>query len=69
MRPAGAGPCLDLDEPRVIADVLSGQSIQFAVSDGLGLKTGYSGDAGLYFRGMPLGLLRVKNGRAFWSEG
>lgn len=69
MRVSGEGPSLDVEEPDVIAGLLAGRSMQVSVPFGSGSGSGYSGDMGLYFRGMPLGLLRVKGGRAFWSEG
>lgn len=69
MRPVGEGPCLDVEDPEPIVGLLAGQSIRFTIPGTIEQGNGYSGDAGLYFRGMPLGLLRVKNGRAFWSEG
>lgn len=69
MRPVGEGPCLDVEEPEAVTGLLAGQSMRVAIPGGPARESGFSGDMGLYFRGMPLGLLRVKNGRAFWSEG
>ncbi len=52
-------PALDVNEPDIIRRLLSGNS--------LGLETPGK-EAGLYFQGLPLGVLRVRGGRAMWSE-
>jgi len=57
--PAGTGPELNADAPGTISALLEGQSV--AVS-------GKTGRMGLYFRGLPLGFLTVKGGRALWSD-
>ena len=48
-------PCLDVDEPGVVLALLSGQSLRVQAT---------VGEMGLYFRGLPLCRLTVKNGRA-----
>lgn len=53
-------PCLNVDEPETIRRLLSGNS--------LGLERP-GREAGLYFQGLPLGILRLRSGRAMWSEG
>lgn len=55
-----AGRDLDVEAVEPLAALLQGQSLRL---DGSG-----AGRAGLYFRGLPLGLISVKNGRALWSE-
>lgn len=60
MRPAAHCPALDAEEPEIIRRLLSGNSLSLEVP---------GREAGLYFQGLPLGLLRVRNGRAMWSEG
>ena len=60
MRGAKDCPSLDVDEPETIRRLLSGNSLGMDVS---------GREAGLYFQGLPLGLLRVRSGRAMWSEG
>lgn len=55
-----AGRDLDVEAVEPLAALLQGQSLRL---EGAG-----TGRAGLYFRGMPLGLISVKNGRALWSE-
>ncbi|MFP5239621.1 MAG: RsmB/NOP family class I SAM-dependent RNA methyltransferase [Acidobacteriota bacterium] len=57
--PAGSGPELDADEPETVTALLEGRSISVQ---------GGSGRMGLYFRGLPLGFLTVKGGRALWSD-
>jgi len=52
-------PRLDLDDINLLAALLQGQS----------LPAGLTGrEAGLYWHGLPLGRVRLKNGRALWSE-
>ena len=53
-------PSLDVDEPEIIRRLLNGNS--------LGLDRP-GREAGLYFQGLPLGILRLRSGRAMWSEG
>ena len=53
-------PALDVDEPETIRRLQRGNS--------LGLDAP-GREAGLYFQGLPLGLLRLAGGRAMWSEG
>jgi 16S rRNA (cytosine1407-C5)-methyltransferase len=55
----GAGPELNVDETEPLSALLEGRSIQTDVK---------SGRMGLYFRGLPLGFLTVKGGRALWSD-
>lgn len=50
---------LDVDEPQAILDLLSGRSLEL---------TGEGGLVGLYFRGLPLGLLTRKGRRLLWSD-
>ncbi|GAB6038284.1 RsmB/NOP family class I SAM-dependent RNA methyltransferase [Fundidesulfovibrio butyratiphilus] len=50
---------LDLDDPAPLAALLSGQSLDAPTRSGV---------LGLSFRGLPLGFLTVKNGRALWSD-
>ncbi|MDP3427841.1 MAG: hypothetical protein Q8S17_10765, partial [Humidesulfovibrio sp.] len=50
---------LDVDEPRPILDLLSGRSLDLPGTGGL---------VGLYFRGLPLGLLTRKGRRLLWSD-
>ena len=57
--PPGAGPELDVDDPEPLSALLEGRSIQTVVK---------AGRMGLYFRGLPLGFLTVKGGRALWSD-
>ncbi|MBQ4132233.1 MAG: RsmB/NOP family class I SAM-dependent RNA methyltransferase [Desulfovibrionaceae bacterium] len=58
--PAGTGPGLDVEDIAPVHRLLSGQS----------LAVNLPGRAwiGLYYRSLPLALLRVKNGRAVWTE-
>ncbi len=60
MHGAADCPALNADEPEIIRRLLSGNS--------LGLEAP-GREAGLYFQGLPLGVLRVRGGRAMWSEG
>ena len=60
MRSAKDCPALDVDEPETIRRLLSGNSLSL---DAAGRE------AGLYFQGLALGLLRLRGGRAMWSEG
>ncbi len=53
-------PSLDVDEPETIRRLQRGNSLALDVP---------GREAGLYFQGLPLGLLRLVNGRAMWSEG
>lgn len=55
----GAIPAVDVDDPARLTALLSGQSLSVAEK---------SGSMGLYFNGLPLGFLTVKNGRALWSD-
>jgi 16S rRNA (cytosine1407-C5)-methyltransferase len=57
--PAGTGPELDADSPEPIEALLTGRSVDVAAR---------GGRMGLYFRGLPLGFLTVKGGRALWSD-
>ncbi|MBU1230477.1 MAG: RsmB/NOP family class I SAM-dependent RNA methyltransferase, partial [Proteobacteria bacterium] len=50
---------LDVDEPRPILDLLAGRSLELPGEGGL---------AGLYFRGLPLGLVTRKGRRLVWSN-
>ena len=50
---------LDVDEPAPILDLLSGRSLELAGPGNL---------VGLYFRGLPLGLLTRKGRRLLWSD-
>lgn len=50
---------LDVDEPQSILDLLSGRSLELP---------GESSLVGLYFRGLPLGLLTRKGRRLLWSD-
>ncbi|MEW5775125.1 MAG: RsmB/NOP family class I SAM-dependent RNA methyltransferase [Thermodesulfobacteriota bacterium] len=60
LRPFAPGAGYDAQEPAELRRLLSGQ----AVSGG-----GLPDPAGLYFRGLPLGWLRIKGGRALWQGG
>lgn len=55
----GIGPELNVDETEPLLALLEGRSIQTDVK---------SVRMGLYFRGLPLGFLTVKGGRALWSD-
>lgn len=55
----GSGPELNVDGPEPLAALLEGRSIQTTVA---------GGRMGLYFRGLPLGFVTVKGGRALWSD-
>ena len=57
--PLGAIAALDVDDPAQLTALLSGQSVTVSEKSGL---------LGLYFNGLPLGFLTVKNGRALWSD-
>lgn len=57
--PQGRGPELNVDGPEPLAALLEGRSIQTTVA---------GGRMGLYFRGLPLGFVTVKGGRALWSD-
>ena len=50
---------LDVDEPKAILDLLSGRSLDLPGTGNL---------VGLYFRGLPLGLLTRKGRRLLWSD-
>lgn len=50
---------LDVDEPQAILDLLSGRSLDLPGTGNL---------VGLYFRGLPLGLLTRKGRRLLWSD-
>lgn len=50
---------LDVDEPQPILDLLSGRSLDLPGAGNL---------VGLYFRGLPLGLLTRKGRRLLWSD-
>jgi 16S rRNA (cytosine1407-C5)-methyltransferase len=50
---------LDVDEPQAILDLLSGRSLDLPGPGNL---------VGLYFRGLPLGLLTRKGRRLLWSD-
>jgi 16S rRNA C967 or C1407 C5-methylase (RsmB/RsmF family) len=50
---------LDVDEPQPILDLLSGRSLELSGAGKL---------VGLYFRGLPLGLLTRKGRRLLWSD-
>lgn len=52
-------PRMELDDPAPIEALLSGQSLDASIRSGV---------LGLTFRGLPLGFLTVKNGRALWSD-
>lgn len=58
--PSGTGPSLDLEELAPIRQLLSGQS----------LAVNFPGKnwLALYYKSLPLALLRIKNGRAIWTE-
>lgn len=60
MRGARDCPALDVEEPEIIRRLLSGNSLDLKVP---------GREAGLYFQGLPLGVLRVRSNRAVWSEG
>ena len=60
MRGARDCPALDVEEPEIIRRLLSGNSLDLKVP---------GREAGLYFQGLPLGVLRVRSNRAMWSEG
>ena len=53
-------PSLNVDEPEIIRRLLSGNSLELNTP---------GREAGLYFQGLPLGVLRLRNGRAMWTEG
>ena len=53
-------PAFNVEEPDVIRRLLSGNSLNFV---------GQGREVGLYFRDLPLGLLRLRGGRVMWSEG
>ena len=55
----GTGPELDVDDAEPLSALLEGRSIQ---------TDARPGRMGLYFRGLPLGFLTVKGGRALWSD-
>lgn len=57
--PLGDIAALNVDDPARLTALLSGQSITVAEKSGL---------MGLYFNGLPLGFLTIKNGRALWSD-
>jgi 16S rRNA (cytosine1407-C5)-methyltransferase len=53
------GNGINMDEPAPIQALLTGQSLTVDTTEK---------ELGLYFRGLPLGRLRVKGKRALWSE-
>lgn len=57
--PAGSAPEMNVEDVPVLTALLSGQSLRVS---------GQPERLGLYFRGLPLGFLTVKSGRALWSE-
>ena len=60
LRLSAAGlPCLELDDVTDINALLQGQSISTSLP---------GREAGLYWRGLSLGRVRLKNGRALWTE-
>lgn len=50
---------INMDEPQAVQALLTGQSLAVETTEK---------ELGLYFRGLPLGRLRVKGKRALWSE-
>ena len=60
MRAAADAPALNVEEVEPIKKLLSGQS----------LEVNFPGKSwiGLYYKGLPLALLRVKGSRAIWTE-
>ena len=60
MRCPPEAPALNVEDVSPIKKLLSGQS----------LDVDFPGKswAGLYYKGLPLALLRVKGGRAIWTE-
>ncbi len=59
MRAAEDCPALNVDEPEPIKRLLQGNSLNLQV---------HGKEAGLYYRGLALGILRVHNDRAVWSQ-
>ncbi|MCF8039049.1 MAG: RsmB/NOP family class I SAM-dependent RNA methyltransferase [Desulfohalobiaceae bacterium] len=59
--PRGLGPELVLDSVQELQQLLSGQSLQVTAPPGQRVL-------GLYYRDLPLGWLRVKGSRCFWSD-
>lgn len=57
--PVGTGPELDVDDPAPLSALLEGRSIEASAK---------ASRLALYFRGLPLGFLTVKGGRALWSD-
>lgn len=60
MRPATETHSLDLEDVTPIKKLLSGQSMDVNLPGKNWL--------GLYYKGLPLALLRIKGGRAIWTE-
>jgi 16S rRNA (cytosine1407-C5)-methyltransferase len=63
-----AAGALNVEEPELISGLLSGQSIDLARGAYAGSVDASLPEAGLYFRGLPLGRLRIKGRRALWAE-
>ncbi|MFV0423158.1 RsmB/NOP family class I SAM-dependent RNA methyltransferase [Oleidesulfovibrio sp.] len=60
---------INVDDPALLTGLLSGQSIDLSADEHLGRNFDISSqEAGVYFKGLPLGRLRVKGRRALWTE-
>jgi hypothetical protein len=62
LRPAaheGEPPRADIDDIKSLCALIQGQSLSLGLPGRV---------ARLFWRGLPLGLLRLKSGRAMWSE-
>lgn len=60
MRGACDAPSVNVDDCETIRNLLAGRSLDVNMPG--------KNWAGLYFRNLPLGLLRIKGGRAIWTE-
>ena len=60
MREANDAPAVNVDDCELIKQLLSGRSLNVNMPG--------KSWAGLYFKNLPLGLLRIKGGRAIWTE-
>ena len=60
MRGSGDAPSVNVDNCEVIKNLLAGRSLDVDMPG--------KSWAGLYFKNLPLGLLRIKGGRAIWTE-
>ena len=58
--PAGNGPGLDVEDIAPIRQLLSGQSLSVNLPG--------KNRIALYYKSLPLGILRIINGRAIWAE-